>query len=718
MLQRLADHCATINTDKTVLGAKEIDFDGFRISAEGVRPLESHIKALRELQAPTSVKELRSLLGAVGFYMKFVPQYAVVVEPLRALLRHDAAWHWSRDCQNAFDKVIDSIASASALAHFNTDATTIVTTDASSVAIGACLSQSINGEERPVVFASRALTPAERNYSATEREALASMWACEKWNFYLYGRKFLLYTDHQALRMLFTAPGKGHRPLRLHRWADRLLHYHFEISYKSGERIAMSDYLSRMGISMDNVAGTADLSAVYTVATIFGSTDIPVLLSSELQMETTKDTALQAVLQLVSSGWPSRSNLSAELKPYHDVRQALSSSDEGLLMKDDVVAVPVSLRARVLELAHEGHPGIVRMKQRCRTTVWWPGMNHDVEAYVQHCVPCALSGKSTRPTTPPLQPIEFPPRPWHTLAIDIFGEVKWAPHHQRFLIVLVDLHSKWPEVAACGTVTSASVITFLTDIFYRHGLPEVIISDNGPQFTSEEFTSFLSSHGIQHRKTAVYNPTANGACERMNKVIKEGLAVACAESSPFLSALKRILSNYRALPHATTGVTPARLFYGRELVMPLDRLLTSASTSLKAKIPDVAKRVRFAQDRSKQYTDLIRHAKPTTFQPGEFVRTLRPSRKHKLEPKWSQPKKIITVRNSTVTLEDGCKWNVRKCIRSTSPEDTFTVEFDTDQQPAIAHLPEQPALDLAPVPTSSTFRRSTRQRKPPERYSP
>ena len=131
--------------------------------------------------------------------MRFVHRYADLVEPLRQLLHKDAAWVWSRECQFAFDSVINQIVSGTSLIHFDVHATTVVTTDASAVAIAGCLSIIINGEERPVAFASRALSPAERNYSATKREALACLWACERWHYYLYGRRFLLQTDHQAL---------------------------------------------------------------------------------------------------------------------------------------------------------------------------------------------------------------------------------------------------------------------------------------------------------------------------------------------------------------------------------------------------------------------------------------------------------------------------------------------------------------------------------------
>jgi transposase InsO family protein len=733
VLQRLSDHHATVNEDKTVLGADTVDFDGLRFSANGVSPIDSHTAAIRDMQPPANAKMLRSWLGATGYYMRFVPHYADIVEPLRQLLHKDAVWNWSPQCQIACNAVIDKIISATSLAHFNVSASTVVTTDASAVAIAGCLSQVINGEERPVAFASRALSPAERNYSATEREALAGLWACEKWHFYLYGRKFLLQTDHQALQTLFTAPGKGHRPLRLHRWADRLLQYNFDIKYRSGERIAMADYLSRMTVlgQLDD-GHNSERDTLATISTIFGSTDLPVLLSHELQTATTNDVELQAVLQRVSEGWKARTTLAAELRPYHDVRETLSTSDDHLLMKDCVVVVPAALRRRVLELAHEGHPGIVKMKQRCRSAVWWPGMNADVESYVRHCVPCAVSGKAVRATPAPLQPIPYPPHVWHTIAIDIFGEVNWAPAHQRFLIVLYDLHSKWPEVATCSHATTDAIITFLKDTFYRHGLCNHIISDNGPQFRSAEFAEFLEAHGIQHNRTAVYNPSANPV-ERFNKVLKESLTVACAQSAPFLPSIKKILANYRSLPHITTGESPAHLMYGRQMRMPLDCLVTATPTQSAS--PAVQARVQSAQNTSKAYADHTRHAKPVNIRVGDFVRTLRPFRKHKLDAKWSAPKEVVRVNNTTLTLADGRSWNVRKCILHVAPEPPdFVIDVGGNTaQPPLDQLAQPPADNDAqhqqpPLTPPSTplrtaipdhlVRRGTRIRRQRVPYSP
>ena len=197
-----------------------MDFIGHHFSGGGVKLLQSNMEAILNMPQPTSKNKLASFLGSAGYYMKFVPDFAGIARLLRALMRDNAEWDWTPTCTAAFNCLRDKIASPPVLAHFNSDATTFVASDASADAIGAVLSQLTGGTERPVAYALRALTPTERNYSATEREALASIWACERWHFYLYGRSFTIRTDHQALTTLISAKGVGRRPMRLMRLAD------------------------------------------------------------------------------------------------------------------------------------------------------------------------------------------------------------------------------------------------------------------------------------------------------------------------------------------------------------------------------------------------------------------------------------------------------------------------------------------------------------------
>ena len=235
VLQSLAEHDVIINTEKSSFSVDAVDFVGHRVTPQGVSPLQSHVEAISKLDTPTNLKELRRFLGAAGFYRKFVPQFSDLVEPLNEVLRGESEFAWSDQRQQAFDQLKTALTSAAVLAHFDLRLPIQVTTDASAVAIGAVLSQTqTDGSERPVAYASRTLTTAERAYSVSEREALACIWACERWHWFLYGRRFTLRTDHSSLTTLLSGGTKGRRPMRLLRWADRLSEYQFDVVYRPG----------------------------------------------------------------------------------------------------------------------------------------------------------------------------------------------------------------------------------------------------------------------------------------------------------------------------------------------------------------------------------------------------------------------------------------------------------------------------------------------------
>ena len=225
-------------------------------------------------------------------------------------------------------------------------------------------------------------------------------------------------------------------------------------------------------------------------------------------------------------------------------------------------------------MAHEGHLGIVRVKQRCRDLVWWPGIDCDIETMVKDYEPCLLSGKCGPPPATPLQPILWPSHPWEHLQLDICGEIhgRGVPHHQRFLVVAYDLHSKWPEVIPAGTVTTHVIIDILDSLFARWGLPLTITTDNEPQFVAAQISDFLSGKGIKHIRTAYFHPQANGGVERFNQSLKNGIRAHLFQGCTFQAALNQTLLHYRASQHATTQASPASLMLGREMDLPLGRL--------------------------------------------------------------------------------------------------------------------------------------------------
>jgi transposase InsO family protein len=702
VLNRLQKYGATVRVDKCAIGVPEVEFNGHLLSAAGIRPLTSNVEAILRLPVPENQRQLLRFLCTATYYMKFCPGFAALCEPLRRLLRADVEWAWSADCQRAFQAVKDKLASKPVLAHFDVKARTYVTCDASADALGAVLSQFQGGVERPIAFASRALTPAERKYSASEREALSCVYACERWHFYLYGRRFTLVTDHQALKTLLTAGGTGHRPLRLHRWCDRLYQYSFDLQYKPGRDNVVADTLSRSheaspaaidrqardGQPTDNATASGQVRSAdqdvetvnqpATVAeisedaaddrlvqTIFGALGTSVITLDQVAVATDADPHLPTLRQYIVSGWPAKGQLPSALKPFWAVRSELSTAVGGcVLVRGIRTIIPSSLRRTVLDLAHEGHPGVVRMKQRCRDAVWYPGIDGNIEDYIHNCTACVVSGKATRPTPGLLQPVALPTGPWRKLALDIAGEFVAAPQHQRYLIVAVDYYSKWPEVGMCGSPTTAAVTDFLTGLFERFGLVEEITTDNGVQFTSTEFAGFLQAHGIRHTKSALYSPEANAEVERFNRVIKDGLKAAIAASQTFRAGLRQLLAAYRSTPHATTGVSPASVL----LAFPLRTPLSMLSTGLRqpARPADaaahIARRVSFAQQQSSSYYNRRKRARSPGITAGDYVRIHRPTRSHKLAPTYSDPLQVARANGNTVWLTNGQRWNVRRCL--------------------------------------------------------
>ncbi len=480
--------------------------------------------------------------------------------------------------QFAFESLKSRLVQPPVLAHYDLDLPTIVTCDASAVALGAVLSQLHENGERPVAFASTSLSAAEKKYSAGERESLACVWACEHWHIFLFGRAFTLRTDHQALTTLLATTGSGHRPLRIYRWSDRLHQYKFSAEYKPGRENSVADALSRLP-TKTATAVTSDITSEDEnfIREVMQEAIHEFITPDELRTATLADPILVEVLQQVRAGWQKKPD-NDYLRQFYNLRDELWIWNNDCLARGQRAVIPAELQASVLHMAHQGHQGVVRAKQRCREAVYWPGIDSHIEAYIKDCEACLVSEKSIKWAKAPLQPITWPSKPWEKLQLDIFGEIHVAPQDSRFLLVITDLHSKWPEISASQHITTATVTAALSDLFARWGLCKEIITDNGPQFASQEYKDFLQRHGIKDTKTARYHPESNGQVERFNQVVKNGLKMHLAEGLSVRKAVQTILQSYRATPHALTGKSPAELMLGRKLVLPLEVLKpTSAS---------------------------------------------------------------------------------------------------------------------------------------------
>lgn len=325
-------------------------------------------------------------------------------------------------------------------------------------------------------------------------------------------------------------------------------------------------------------------------------------------------------------GW--REESEDALAPYRQRKDELSTIDDCVLWGNRVI-VPVVGRPDVLALLHEGHPGISKMKLLARQVVWWPGIDSDITGKVQTCEKCQMNQKS--PAEAPLHPWEWPKRPWSRIHIDHLGPVEG-----KMVLVVVHAHSKWIEAVTVASTSSAATIRVLRNLMATHGLPELIFSDNGTSFTSEEFQTFAKSNGIRHRTTAPYHPATNGLAERAVQVIKNGLRK--NSKGDFDLRLARILFKYRTIPHATTGRTPAELLLGRKLRTHLDLLH-----------PDLAKRVEEKQNSQKVNHDKTQRERLYLEGDPVYAKNFRPGDKW-LPGKISQ---VLGTRTYMVELETG-----------------------------------------------------------------
>ena len=370
--------------------------------------------------------------------------------------------------------------------------------------------------------------------------------------------------------------------------------------------------------------------------------------ANDIRIWTERDAKLSRVLQFLHQGWPKESD--PELEPYFSKRLELSSFQSCILWGTRVV-IPKPGREAILQELHEGHPGITRMKSLARMYVWWPGINSKIEKSVRQGSQCQEVQSSPPPA--PLNPWKWPTRPWTRLHLDFAG-----PFQGKYILVVIDAHSKWIEAMCTPSTSSICVIEGLRTLFAKFGLPE---TDNGTGFVSQEFKR---KNGIKHTTSAPYHPSSNGLAERAVQSVKRGLKKETSDSMN--TRLAKILFSYRLAPQSTTGVSHSELLVGRRLRTRLDLVR-----------PDIAKRVEFQQKASHDRT-----ARSRTFHTQDHVFV-----KNQGAGKRWLPGKIMQVTGPVsflVELQDGRE---KRChldqLRSRESGDDAHVESEVVEEDTI-----------------------------------
>ncbi|XP_062387122.1 uncharacterized protein K02A2.6-like [Sardina pilchardus] len=596
VLGRLEEFGLRVQKDKCEFFKDSLEYLGHVIDAHGLHKSPEKVRAIVEAPAPTNVSQLRSFLGLINYYSRFIPNLSSILSPLNALLCKGKQWQWTSQCEMAFQEAKEQLLSQSVLTHYNPELPIRLACDASPYGVGGVISHILpDGQERPIAFASRTLNKAEQNYAQIEREALGIIFGVRKFHHYLYGRKFTLLTDHRPLTTILS-PSKAIPSMaaaRMQRWALLLAAHDYIIQYREAARHGNADGLSRLPLatSAKERINTVDSFHIKHLETL------PVS-CKDICKETRTDPVLVQVLEMVSTGrFPRVQHVDSTLAPFISRKDELTVQQQCLMWGIRVV-IPPKLRPRVLSELHTGHPGVVKMKAVARSYMWWPGIDAQIEQVSKTCQSCQLTQKAPGPS--PLHPWAWPGAPWQRIHVDFAG-----PFQGHMFMVVVDAHSKWPEVHLMSSTTASKTIQVLRRLFSRYGLPEVLVSDNGPQSTSSEFDTFMKSNGVKHIRSAPFHSATNGLAERFVQTFKHSLK----RSSGTVSIQHRLdafLLMYRNTPHSTTKESPSMLFMHRKLRSRLDLLK-----------PSVAAEVEKAQE--EQCARRQTHAKARSFKVGDTV---------------------------------------------------------------------------------------------------
>ena len=548
--QRIDKYGLLMNWDKCCIKKREIVFIGEILSENGVSPNPERIAAVLNMKTPHNKEAVQRALGCINFVGKFVDNLAARCKHMRSLLCKNNQWCWNHEHEKEWIELKKTLSSKPVLSFFDQRLPTKISSDASKDGLGAVLLQCHGQDWRPVAYAARGMTACETRYAQIEKECLGITFGCKKFHQYVFGLPDLtLETDHKPLIPLSQKPLSEMTP-RIQRLMLKLQQYSYKLEWTAGTNLYIADALSRANIHTvtfnvadEDIANDVSAHVNMVMDTLPASGSF----KDRLVAATANDEVLQRVIVCVTNGWRK-----GQCMAYENFKCELSVVD-GILLKGTRMVIPQELRGEMLDVVHVGHLGAEKQKRMARECIYWPNMNRDIDMRVQNCAACL----KYRPAQSKETHLETECRrlsPWDRVGVDMF---QWKG---KQYLVCVDYYSNYPEIAMCTSTTSANVIGHLKSIFSRHGIPRIVVSDNGPQFSSGEFSAFSKNYGFIHQTSSPKYPQANGQAEKAVGIIKQLLSRASERGEdPYLAILA-----YRKAPREM-GMSPAELLMGRRL---------------------------------------------------------------------------------------------------------------------------------------------------------
>ena len=757
VFEKLREAGIKLSPKKCSLFMKRVRYVGHIVSESGIEPDGEKIAKVLDWPTPTSREQVRQFLGFIGYYRKFIQDFAKIARPLSDLLpstvkktrgksksantssQNDFCW---RDNQEqAFQFLKAQLTQPPILAYPDHSRPFELHTDASSKGLGAVLYQEREGRHHVIAYASRSLKKSERHYPAHKLEFLALKWAItEKFKDYLHSQKFLVRTDNNPLTYVFTT---AQLDATGHRWVAALAAYDFVIKYKPGKQMADADAMSRHPVltntkndktctlSSESIKAICQATRITTyidtlptnVEVMSQTATLPDMRSVDIKREQQHDPIISEWFYYVRHKQkPKKEQL--PLSPYHS---ALLRSFDKLCIRDGIlcrevnsvdsqvkyqVVVPNSLVPDILYYLHNdmGHQGRDRTTSLVQDRFYWYGMTSDIDHWISNCTRC-LRRKTPTDTRAPMVSITTS-QPLEMVCLD-FLKLERSKGGFEDVLVMTDHFTRY----AVAVPTKNSTAKTTADVLYqqfivKYGIPHKIHTDQGPNFESNLFQELCSIMGIKKSRTTPYHPMSNGQCERFNKSLVSMLSTLHPEQKKdWKTYIGPIVHAYNCTKHHTTGFSPFCLMFGREPNLPIDlafgieniekrkkqthtKYIENLKEKLKVSFELAASNIKSAQARQKRAYD--NRTKGTFIHVGDrvLVKVVSFDGRHKLADRWEEiPYEVIDQPNPEIPVYKVRKENGEGPVRTLHRNLLYPISTSLDM-PVDETLPEVPNRKL------------------------